>query len=131
LVPKERWLERCACAGMDTEWFFDDASSAAAAAFCRAQCPVTGPCRRFADREGIRFGVWGGATAAERWTALSARRAEEGVIDLRRWLPVAAGLSNRAGVAAIAAAGGPDVSYKSLERARRDGPAGGSVPALV
>jgi WhiB family redox-sensing transcriptional regulator len=62
------WADRAACAGMDTEAFFDEsAEGVAAAKVVCAGCAVLGECRGWAlSHPEIDHGVFGGLTATER-----------------------------------------------------------------
>ncbi len=76
------WRDRAACAGTDTNLFFEDRDPAAALALC-GRCPVRDGCLAAALAEetdastgaplgkASRHGVRGGLTAPERFAALS------------------------------------------------------------
>lgn len=67
LVEPRSWVDRAACAGMDTELFFParGESTAEAKAVCRG-CPVRAECLDDAVERGEKFGIWGGASKRER-----------------------------------------------------------------
>lgn len=71
---REEWWDVAACRGKPVDTFFagDEVSLARALVYCRA-CPVRGRCLEYALRNGIAYGVWGGATETER-RVLRARR---------------------------------------------------------
>jgi len=70
------WTEEAACAGHPTEVFFVDVGKSSnipiAKAICRS-CPVQKECLDYALRQKEEFGVWGGATPAERNNILRLR----------------------------------------------------------
>lgn len=63
------WRLRAACVGVDPELFFPDGNGdprrKQAQAICD-DCPVRRECLKFAEREDIPYGVFGGRTARER-----------------------------------------------------------------
>jgi WhiB family redox-sensing transcriptional regulator len=66
------WRDGAACRHADPELFFPDGTLGPAARqadqarqVCRA-CPVRRECLDFALRQGLAFGIWGGATGEER-----------------------------------------------------------------
>ncbi|MCG8965851.1 WhiB family transcriptional regulator [Streptomyces sp. CL12-4] len=72
------WQADAACRGMDSAVFFPPAGERgtarrrredAARAICR-DCPVSGPCGRFALGSQQHYGVWGGHTETERRSAV-------------------------------------------------------------
>jgi WhiB family redox-sensing transcriptional regulator len=68
LIDDDRpWAMHAACRGMDSDWFFPgpDGDTKAARRVCRG-CPVQEECLDWALAAGIRYGVWGGHTEAER-----------------------------------------------------------------
>lgn len=75
------WSVFAACAGTDTEFFFDGVNSSVARKFCRTRCPVRGACLDDALRvEGTRgvhdrYGVVGGEFPASRWRIAQRRAA--------------------------------------------------------
>lgn len=59
-----RWVNRAACAGLPSDWFFPDRGQATKAhlqAVC-ASCPVTAECLQWAVENKIQHGIWGGAS---------------------------------------------------------------------
>ncbi|MPY30202.1 WhiB family transcriptional regulator [Streptomyces adustus] len=71
------WQKDAACRGMDSSVFFSPDSERgrarqrreeAARTICR-ECPVSGPCGRFARASQQEYGVWGGCTENERRSA--------------------------------------------------------------
>lgn len=62
--PDPEWTLTAACRGGDPEVFFSK-DTTEAKAFC-ARCPVLEACRRFALRNAVPDGVWGGLTEDER-----------------------------------------------------------------
>ncbi|MFC5204771.1 WhiB family transcriptional regulator [Streptomyces kaempferi] len=71
------WQKDAACRGMDSSVFFSPDSERgrarqrreeAARTICR-ECPVSGPCGRFAQASQQEYGVWGGYTENERRSA--------------------------------------------------------------
>jgi len=70
------WTEEAACAGHPTNVFFVDVGQSSniptAKAICRS-CPVQKPCLDYALRQKEEFGIWGGATPAERENILRLR----------------------------------------------------------
>lgn len=65
--PTPEWMARAACLGVDPETFFpvDHRDAGPALAICKA-CPVRSACLDYVTREGIKEGVWGGLTEAQR-----------------------------------------------------------------
>ncbi len=63
----EEWWEAAACRGKPVDTFFtgDELTLARALVLCHA-CPVRGRCLDYAVRNGIAYGIWGGATETER-----------------------------------------------------------------
>lgn len=61
------WMDRAACAVVDVELFSPGRGVPVAPAkkVC-ADCPVRPECLAYALDEGIKFGVWGGASERER-----------------------------------------------------------------
>ncbi|MFE9848715.1 WhiB family transcriptional regulator [Streptomyces sp. NPDC005576] len=68
------WQNDAACRGMNSSVFFSPSSERGPArrqreerarAVCR-ECPVSGPCGRFARASQQEYGVWGGHTESER-----------------------------------------------------------------
>jgi hypothetical protein len=61
------WMDGARCAQSDPEAWFPEAGehSADAKAICGG-CPIRQQCLDYALAEDIRWGVWGGLTAAER-----------------------------------------------------------------
>ncbi len=72
------WQATGACRGVDPAVFFpeegDDTSAAGAKAIC-ATCPVRTECLEAALVRREKFGVWGGASEAERRRMIRQRRA--------------------------------------------------------
>ena len=73
---KEDWRKDAACSGMDTNLFFEEATTneqraeaaakrEAARAICNA-CPVKQQCLEFALENDIRYGMFGGLTYRNR-----------------------------------------------------------------
>jgi len=66
------WRDNAACRNYDPELFFPEGTAGPAlqqteqAKRICASCPVRMPCLRFALRNGLGFGIWGGATEEER-----------------------------------------------------------------
>ncbi|MFF9018889.1 WhiB family transcriptional regulator [Streptomyces eurythermus] len=74
LLAEWEWQADAACRGMDSAIFFSPPGERgrerrrredAARAICR-DCPVSGPCARFAQASRQHYGTWGGQTEAER-----------------------------------------------------------------
>lgn len=65
--PSPAWMLEAACLDVDPEVFFpvDHRDADSALAVCAA-CPVRAECLDYANREGIRHGVWGGLTQQQR-----------------------------------------------------------------
>lgn len=59
------WREQAACADADPDAFFDADREAEALAVCEG-CPVRADCLDAALTMHLDYGVWGGATAAQR-----------------------------------------------------------------
>jgi WhiB family redox-sensing transcriptional regulator len=79
----EDWMERAACRGMETELFFPNGETGEALdqteeakAICRT-CPVQSACLEYALATRQPYGVWGGATEAERRSIRRRRREAE------------------------------------------------------
>jgi hypothetical protein len=69
MIPRTDWIERAACAGLDTRVFFSDGHHgreqvAVARRICAA-CPVQTECANWAIRTGEYYGVWGGMSQKE------------------------------------------------------------------
>jgi WhiB family redox-sensing transcriptional regulator len=69
-----RWMERAACADLQTNRFFltEGESPAQAIAVCE-QCSVSSDCLVYALKHRIMDGIWGGTTAQERKRLLRLR----------------------------------------------------------
>ena len=71
--PGEKWKAAARCAGADQSVFFPAPSRGRPGAEHRAdlrkvvsycsQCPVRAECGRYAVREGLTHGIWGGMSA--------------------------------------------------------------------
>ena len=68
------WMERAACANLQTVRFFpsDPESAAEAIAVCQG-CPVSAQCLDYALRHRITDGVWGGTDGRTRTRMLKMR----------------------------------------------------------
>lgn len=69
MIPSLDWLERAACAGIDSRAFFANGCHSreqvhAAKRVCAA-CPVREQCAQWAIETGERNGVWGGMSQQE------------------------------------------------------------------
>lgn len=66
-IEDQDWRDRAACRGEDTDLFFPDRGqdTKAAKEIC-GRCPVRLDCLRYALAEGIKHGVWGGASERAR-----------------------------------------------------------------
>ena len=60
-MPKDGWMQRAACRGLDVELFYspDVETAREAVRVCRA-CPVRRECLETAILSEEQFGVWGG-----------------------------------------------------------------------
>lgn len=76
------WIEKAACSGMSTDWFFpergDCVSGARAKEVC-GRCEVREDCLEWAIEVNVGFGIWGGLTEGER-RSLKGRRRRQGVL---------------------------------------------------
>jgi WhiB family redox-sensing transcriptional regulator len=61
----EPWRARAHCHGLSLDVFFDPRYVELALEVC-GRCSVVDECRRFADDNGIREGIYGGTTANQR-----------------------------------------------------------------
>ena len=82
------WMHdaRCAEPRYNRDFWFPSNSQdlSAAKAVCQ-QCPAQSACLAYAISEDIRYGIWGGATPAERQANRGARRARaHAVVRLSR-----------------------------------------------
>ena len=73
------WRDGAACRQRDPELFFPEGTAGPALLLadqakrvCQS-CPVRTPCLDFAQRHGLGFGIWGGATGEERRALRGAR----------------------------------------------------------
>lgn len=69
---RDDWRQAAACRDLNPELFFPEGTAGPALAqadqaklVCRS-CPVRRQCLNFALRQGLDFGIWGGANVAER-----------------------------------------------------------------
>ena len=106
---------RAACRGLDLDRFFEPDLAVATAAWCRDNCDVVAECaaHHLIIERPPRYGVVGGMTPAERDAAAADRR-----MVGRLWADRYRHLSSREASKAIAAAGGPKVSYRTIARIR-------------
>ena len=72
------WRERALCLGSEPElWFPSEPADAVLPILICQECPVMRQCADLADRNGERFGVWGGkwlgigADKTARWRRIS------------------------------------------------------------
>ena len=69
MIPNLDWLDRAACAGIDSRAFFANGCHARAQVHAAQQvcntCPVQAECRDWAIQTGERNGVWGGMSQQE------------------------------------------------------------------
>jgi WhiB family transcriptional regulator, redox-sensing transcriptional regulator len=68
------WRASAACADAPELFFSEDAQDEAKAKAACGTCPVRAECLAFALRNGIEFGVWGGAAEDERRTIIGPPR---------------------------------------------------------
>lgn len=74
--PSDRWQDRAACRGLDTELFFPKRGELAGVALATCgECPVRQPCLDHALGFAERFGIWGGTSERQRRRLRAARRA--------------------------------------------------------
>ena len=66
--PGESWKDDGVCKEVNVEWFFvEDAEQTLIPKMKCNDCPVRNECLSYSLVRGIRFGIWGGMTAKERW----------------------------------------------------------------
>lgn len=75
--PMPEWFAEARCRGIDLDLFFDPKYEDAAKELCGI-CPMRERCLRYALKNRLDYGVWGGTTSAERLVLLG-RSTKRGV----------------------------------------------------
>jgi WhiB family transcriptional regulator, redox-sensing transcriptional regulator len=89
VLSSQRWRDRAACLGMDTNLFFPEGGPAAKARRVCAACPVRLECGEHARSAPEPWGVWGGIPERERRRPRTRRSAFPGVTwnrKLGKWV---------------------------------------------
>lgn len=76
ILRRPAWMDRAACAGMETDdWFPTRGGDVGPARAICSSCPVRDSCLDFAIEATVRFGIWGATSERERRRLRHERRA--------------------------------------------------------